>query len=440
MQFLTQAYEGGNGRAATYLGILSFFGIAMKEDRVAAENWFESAIKLHDSLAAYNLGSLFSVDLGHPHDLPKAAELLRQAAGAGYVPAMHWLGLLLVNHPELKQDPDQARTLLEAAANAGSWKSSVVLGILARDGRCDVQADAGQAYFHFRLAAIQGGVQAERLIKHRLDTLTAKIGGEESRKRSTPPQIIGSSITLSPSLSSIRTGGQSASFRLQQMADTPRRFFRGPASSSCQFLISPSAPSAQKAEVQTNLIPQKKDRSIALFLHPVIFVGSVTLLGLLFGLQDWVHVHSWNKHTVITFRLLMAAWGVQYFLLGAICWLLWWRFGKYVQNASLLNMATVVLPLSLAVGAEEMIWVMLFPQLPLGPHMTYWQRVALSSTPNSPIASSFSGLSSSSFAALVITSSTVKRSTSPFNFKLRSPTHSFAPCVCSSIRIFFSTR
>lgn len=142
-------------------------------------------------------------------------------------------------------------------------------------------------------------------------------------------------------------------------------------------MISPGAPSAQKAQVHTNLIPQKKDRSIALFLHPVIFVGSVTLLGLLFGLQDWVHVHSWNKHTVITFRLLMAAWGVQYFLLGAICWLLWWRFGKYVQNASLLTMATVVLPLSLAVGVlEEMIWVMLFPQLPLGPHMTYWQRVA----------------------------------------------------------------
>jgi two-component system, LytTR family, sensor kinase len=64
-------------------------------------------------------------------------------------------------------------------------------------------------------------------------------------------------------------------------------------------------------------------------------------------------------------------------LLGAICWLLWWRLGKYVQNASLLTMATVVLPISLAVGVlEEMIWVMLFPQLPLGPHMTYWQRVA----------------------------------------------------------------
>jgi two-component system LytT family sensor kinase len=101
------------------------------------------------------------------------------------------------------------------------------------------------------------------------------------------------------------------------------------------------------------------------------------LLGLLFGLQDWVHVHSWNKHTVITFKLLMGAWGVQYLLLGAICWLLWWRLGKYVQNASLLTMATVVLPISLAVGVlEEMIWVMLFPQLPLGPHMTYWQRVA----------------------------------------------------------------
>ena len=142
-------------------------------------------------------------------------------------------------------------------------------------------------------------------------------------------------------------------------------------------MISPNARRRRKRRSTTNLIPQKKNRSISLFLHPVIFVGSVTLLGLLFGLQDWVHVHSWNKHTVITFKLLMGAWGVQYLLLGAICWLLWWRLGKYVQNASLLTMATVVLPISLAVGVlEEMIWVMFFPQLPLGPHMTYWQRVA----------------------------------------------------------------
>jgi two-component system LytT family sensor kinase len=101
------------------------------------------------------------------------------------------------------------------------------------------------------------------------------------------------------------------------------------------------------------------------------------LLGLLFGLQDWIHVHSWNKHTIITFRLLMAAWGVQYFLLGTMCWLLWWRLGKYVQTASLRTLLLYVLPLSLFVSVlEEMIWVAVFPQLPLGmTRMTFWQRV-----------------------------------------------------------------
>jgi TPR repeat protein len=226
VQFLTQAYEGGNGRAATYLGILSFFGIAMKEDRVAAESWFESAIKLHDPLAAYNLGSLYSVDLDHPHDLPRAADLLRQATDGGYVPAMHSLGLLFVNHPELKQGPDQAHTLLEAAANAGNWKSSVVLGILARDGRCGVPANVEQAYFHFRLAAIQGGLQAERLIKHDMDTLAAKIGGEESRKQNSAANnwFQHHSVTLA---FVYKDGSTKRAFPAAAMADTSEGSFAG---------------------------------------------------------------------------------------------------------------------------------------------------------------------------------------------------------------------
>jgi hypothetical protein len=126
------------------------------------------------------------------------------------------------------------------------------------------------------------------------------------------------------------------------------------------------------------LFPTIKSRTVAAFLHPVVFVGAFTSLGLLFGLQEWVSMHSWDKHMIISFRLLMAAWGVQYFLLGAICWLLWWRLGHHIQSASLRTMLTVVLPLSLLVSVlEEMIWVAVFPQLPLGlPRMTYWHRLA----------------------------------------------------------------
>ena len=120
-----------------------------------------------------------------------------------------------------------------------------------------------------------------------------------------------------------------------------------------------------------------RNRTVPFFLHPVVFVGASTLLGLLFGLQAWVSMHSWYKHVTITFGLLMAAWGVQYFLLGVICWVLWWRFEWYVQNANARTMLTFILPLSLAVSVlEEMIWVAIFPQLPLGmARMTFWHRV-----------------------------------------------------------------
>jgi TPR repeat protein len=180
VQLLTQAFQEGNGTAATYLGDFYYFGVAVKEDKIVAERWFESALRLHDPLAAYNLGSLYSVNAEHPHDIPKAAELLSQASDAGYVPAMHSLGLLLVNHPELKQDPQQSRTLLDMAANAGSWKSSVVLGILARDGR-GVPADNKAAYFHFRVAVLQGGAEANRLLKRDIDILAAKIGVDDCK-------------------------------------------------------------------------------------------------------------------------------------------------------------------------------------------------------------------------------------------------------------------
>jgi TPR repeat protein len=177
-RLFNQAFQDGNGTAATYLGILYYFGIAVKQDKVAAERWFESGLKLHDPLAAYNLGSLYSVDADHPHDLPRAALLLHQASDAGYVPAMHSLGLLLVNHPELKQSPQESRVLLETAANAGSWKSSIVLGILARDGR-GTPTDYKTAYYHCRVALLQGGADADKVIKRDIESLAAKIGAED---------------------------------------------------------------------------------------------------------------------------------------------------------------------------------------------------------------------------------------------------------------------
>jgi two-component system LytT family sensor kinase len=135
--------------------------------------------------------------------------------------------------------------------------------------------------------------------------------------------------------------------------------------------------SYRKHRVHADLFTTVRNRSVPVFLHPLIFVGAFTSLGMLFALQEWVNLRSWPQYTAITLKLLIEAWCMQYFLLGCIFWLLWWYLGHHIQKVSALVMVTCVLPLSLAVGVlEEMIWVAVFPRLPLGlPHMTYWHRL-----------------------------------------------------------------
>ncbi len=174
-----EAFEKGDGIAASYLGDMSFFGIGMKKDEAAAEKWYAIGAKLHDPIAAYDLGSLYSTQEGHAHDFAKAAGFLRRSASDGYVPAMHSLGLILINHPELAKSEQEAGGLLHTASAAGSWRSTVLLGVLARDGR-GAPPDAEAAYYDFQLAMLQGGETAKRLLANDIDTLAAKLGGERA--------------------------------------------------------------------------------------------------------------------------------------------------------------------------------------------------------------------------------------------------------------------
>jgi two-component system, LytTR family, sensor kinase len=112
------------------------------------------------------------------------------------------------------------------------------------------------------------------------------------------------------------------------------------------------------------------------FMHPVIFVGASVLLGALFALQEWMSEGMMSYRVSVS--LLLRAWGLQYFLWGVICWLLWRLLGAYIERTSLLGMVLQVLPLSIVTSiVEEMIWVACFPNLPLNhKHMAYWHRLA----------------------------------------------------------------
>ena len=159
------AVRKGNGTAAAYLGDIYYFGLLGSVDLTSAEKWFETGARMHDPIATYNLGSLFSVDSRHPHDPHKAVQLMRRSSTCGYVPAMHSLALLLINHPQEEQTSGEVRSLLETSAGAGEWKSSVLLGILARDGKQE-PIDNRTADYHFHVAVFQGGKPAEELLMH----------------------------------------------------------------------------------------------------------------------------------------------------------------------------------------------------------------------------------------------------------------------------------
>jgi TPR repeat protein len=177
-QLFLEAVDKGSGIAATYLGLMDCFGVGVPQDNIAAEHWFETGAKLHDPEAAFDLAVLFSAADGPRRDLRRAVELLRFAAGKGYVPAKHSLGLLLLQHAELARSEQEARLLLEEASNAGSWKSSVLLGILARDGRGG-PADPLRAYYCFQLAALEGGKDGQGLVGHDINALQQKLSAEQ---------------------------------------------------------------------------------------------------------------------------------------------------------------------------------------------------------------------------------------------------------------------
>ena len=177
----TKAFHKGSGIAAAYLGDMYYFGAGKPVDRAQAEEWYVAGAKLHDALAAYRLGSMYSVVDDHPHDSRKATELLRASANGGYVAAMHSLGLLLVKEPKLAKSEHEAVDWLEEAAKSGNWRSSIVLGVLSREGN-GTPVDYETAYLHFLVAARQGGPQAQSLVANDLRNIGSRLGPYEVAK------------------------------------------------------------------------------------------------------------------------------------------------------------------------------------------------------------------------------------------------------------------
>jgi TPR repeat protein len=174
-----QAYAQGNGLAACYLGEMYFRGIGVERDEAAGERWYEAGAKLHDPRAEFQLANLLWHRQKNEGEMKKAIKLLRESGGTGMVAAKHQLGVILVKKPELAATAQEAQALLKEAAEAGEWRSSVALGLLSRDGM-GVPADPRTAYYHYRVAALQGGDEALKIVANDLESIAARLGPEQT--------------------------------------------------------------------------------------------------------------------------------------------------------------------------------------------------------------------------------------------------------------------
>lgn len=110
-------------------------------------------------------------------------------------------------------------------------------------------------------------------------------------------------------------------------------------------------------------------------MHPLVFVGIWVLLGTLFALQEWLNLCRWGYHIGLAVEL--ESWGAEFLIWGVFSWLLWRTLGSFIQSVSLGKLLCGTIPLSATTClAKEVIWVLLFPNLPLNrPRMNYWTRL-----------------------------------------------------------------
>jgi hypothetical protein len=110
-------------------------------------------------------------------------------------------------------------------------------------------------------------------------------------------------------------------------------------------------------------------------MQPLVFIGAWLCLGLLFAMQEWMNLLHWGYKIGIGIEL--ESWGTEFLIWGVLNWLLWRILGSFLEKADFIAVVTRVFPLGLAICAvKEMIWVLLFPNLPLNHvHMPFWTRL-----------------------------------------------------------------
>lgn len=123
--------------------------------------YFSKAANQGNVKAMFSAADMLEKGNGTPQDLPRAAELFRQASEARHPCALYRYGSLLMTGKGVAKDARQAAKLFMQAAELGSPEAQFEMGLMHAEGRHGYDRDYRKSVEWYRKAAEMGHGSAQ---------------------------------------------------------------------------------------------------------------------------------------------------------------------------------------------------------------------------------------------------------------------------------------
>jgi TPR repeat protein len=136
--------------------------MGVKEDKVAALEWFQKAAEQGLAEAQFGTGLAFLNGRGTDENATEAVKWFKKAAAQGYADAQNELGNCYLEGTGVPKDPIAGVNLLKQAAEAGLPAAQHALGLCYQQGK-GITRDYVQAYKWLSLAAAEDDANAAEI-------------------------------------------------------------------------------------------------------------------------------------------------------------------------------------------------------------------------------------------------------------------------------------
>lgn len=158
-KYYNLAYEAGEIRALTSMGIYYLRGRYVEMDKIKALEYFEKAAEAGDPEALYRLGKYYGSH-GVDEKSAYAFELCMRAAQSGHAKAQLFIGTCYENGRGTEQDMDKALYWYKSAADMGLTTADYAIAVCYEKGK-GVEKDEAKAFQIYMSAAMRENTSAQ---------------------------------------------------------------------------------------------------------------------------------------------------------------------------------------------------------------------------------------------------------------------------------------